>query len=126
MDSSQVAFEVAGTLAFKQASKEAKPVLLEPIMKVEVECPQVHQGPIAGDITSRRGVIMTTGLRENISHVTAEIPLAELFGYATDLRSLTQGQGTFTMELHTHRRVPSSIHDDVVKQRLKQLSTVHA
>ena len=126
VDSSDRAFQLCAEGCFRETFRKTKPVLLEPIMKVDVECPQVHQGPIAGDITSRRGVIMTTGLRENISHVTAEIPLAELFGYATDLRSLTQGQGTFTMELHTHRRVPSSIHDDVVKQRLKQLSTVHA
>ena len=95
-------------------------------MKVEIECRETQQGPIAGDITSRRGVIMTTGLRDGISHMTAEIPLAELFGYATDLRSLTQGQGTFTMELHAHRRVPASIHEAVVTERRKQLATVNS
>jgi elongation factor G len=123
VDSSDRAFQLCAEGCFRETFRKTKPVLLEPIMKVEIECPETQQGPIAGDITSRRGVIMTTGLRDGISHMTAEIPLAELFGYATDLRSLTQGQGTFTMELHAHRRVPASIHEAVVTERRKQLAT---
>ena len=126
VDSSERAFQVCAEGCFRETFRKTKPVLLEPIMKVEIECPETQQGPIAGDITSRRGVIMTTGLRDGISHLTAEIPLAELFGYATDLRSLTQGQGTFTMELHVHRRVPASIHEAVVTERRKQLATANS
>ena len=126
VDSSDRAFQLCAEACFRETFRKTKPVLLEPIMKVEIECPETQQGPIAGDITSRRGVIMTTGLRDGISHMTAEIPLAELFGYATDLRSLTQGQGTFTMELHAHRRVPASIHEAVVTERRKQLATVNS
>jgi elongation factor G len=126
VDSSDRAFQLCAEACFRETFRKTKPVLLEPIMKVEIECPETQQGPIAGDITSRRGVIMTTGLRDGISHLTAEIPLAELFGYATDLRSLTQGQGTFTMELHVHRRVPASIHEAVVTERRKQLATVNS
>ncbi|MEE3371726.1 MAG: elongation factor G [Planctomycetota bacterium] len=126
VDSSDRAFQLCAEACFRETFRKTKPVLLEPIMKVEIECPETQQGPIAGDITSRRGVIMTTDLRDGISHLTAEIPLAELFGYATDLRSLTQGQGTFTMELHAHRRVPASIHEAVVTERRKQLATANS
>jgi elongation factor G len=92
-------------------------VLLEPIMKIEVECPEQFQGAIVGDITSRRGIIQVTETRERNAQIVAEVPLSETFGYATDLRSMTQGQGTFTMELALHRRVPTALQQAIVAER---------
>ena len=86
-------------------------------MRVEIEAPEAFQGPIAGDTVSRRGIISSTDVIEGISRVTAEVPLAETFGYATDLRSMTQGQGTFTMELLCYRRVPPSIQEEIIAKK---------
>jgi elongation factor G len=88
-------------------------------MKVEIECPEQFQGSIAGDITSRRGIIMSTDMSDGVTKLEAEVPLAETFGYATDLRSMTQGQGTFTMELALYRKVPGSIQEDIVTEKKK-------
>ena len=86
-------------------------------MRVEAEAPEAFQGPVTGDIVSRRGIITFTDTLEGISRIIAEVPLAETFGYATDLRSMTQGQGTFTMELLCYRRVPPSIQEEIIAKR---------
>ena len=88
-------------------------------MRVELECPVNFQGPVTGDLTSRRGIVMSTEYNGNDSVILSEVPLAETFGYSTDLRSMTQGQGTFTMEFGKYRRVPSSIQEEVLEQRKK-------
>ncbi len=117
VDSSDKAFQICAQGCFRETFPKARPVLLEPIMKVEVECPESFQGAIVGDITSRRGIIMSTEMREGNAQIIAEVPLSETFGYATDLRSMTQGQGTFTMELSRYRRVPSSLQDAIVAEK---------
>ncbi|MCL4203734.1 MAG: elongation factor G [Pirellulaceae bacterium] len=117
VDSSDKAFQICAQGCFRETFVKTKPVLLEPIMKVEVECPESFQGPVTGDLTSRRGLIMGTDIRENISRIVAEVPLAETFGYATDLRSMTQGQGTFTMELQCYRKVPPSIQEEIIARK---------
>ena len=89
-------------------------------MKVEIECPGSFQGVITGDLASRRGIIASTTVLGKGILVSGQVPLAETFGYATDLRSLTQGQGTFTLELHTYRRVPSSIQQELIAERAAQ------
>lgn len=117
VDSSDRAFQTCGRDCFRETFKKTKPVLLEPIMNIEVECPEHFQGPIVGDITSRRGIITATDMRDGTTLIRAEVPLAETFGYATDLRSMTQGQGVFSMELAFYRRVPASIQEEIVAER---------
>ncbi len=117
VDSSDKAFQICAQGCFRETFPKTKPVLLEPIMKVEIECPEAFQGTIAGDVTSRRGIITSTEIREGISLISTEVPLSETFGYATDLRSMTQGQGTFTMELSCYRRTPSSLQEVIVAER---------
>ncbi len=109
VDSSQVAFEVAGTLAFKQASKEAKPVLLEPIMKIVVTTPEAFVGNVTGDLSARRGMIVDQQQRGNTVAVTAEAPLSEMFGYATAVRGMSQGRASYSMEPLEYRIVPGNI-----------------
>jgi len=120
VDSSDRAFQTCARDCFRTIFPEAKPVLLEPIMKVEIEVPENFQGTVTGDITSRRGIITGSEMRDGIAAITADVPLAETFGYATDLRSMTQGQGTFTMELNCYRKVPASIQEEIVTERRKQ------
>ncbi len=120
VDSSDKAFQVCARACFRETFKKTKPVLLEPIMKVEIECPGSFQGVITGDLASRRGIIASTTVLGKGILVSGQVPLAETFGYATDLRSLTQGQGTFTLELHTYRRVPSSIQQELIADRADQ------
>jgi len=124
VDSSDMAFQVAARGCFRETFLKMKPALLEPIMKVEVECPESFQGPVTGDLISRRGIIMASEVLGGLTQLIAEVPLAETFGYSTDLRSQTQGQGTFTMELAVYRRVPSSIQEEVVAERKKQKQLV--
>jgi len=114
VDSSDLAFQIAAREAFKEAYARSKPAILEPIMRVEVEVPSEHQGPVVGDLTSRRGIIHGTEPRADATVITAEVPLAEMFGYATDLRSLTQGRGTFAMEFGSYRAAPRVVQDDVI------------
>jgi elongation factor G len=90
-------------------------------MKVEVEVPTTFQGPVTGELTSRRGLIVSTEVNGAVAKIEAEVPLAETFGYSTDLRSMTQGQGTFTMEFSKYRRVPSNIQEEIVAEKKKQL-----
>ncbi|HEX5104020.1 MAG TPA: elongation factor G, partial [Pirellulaceae bacterium] len=113
VDSSDRAFQTAAEGCFREHFKDTKPALLEPIMKVEIECPENFQGPITGDLISRRGMIVNTDMRDGITNILAEVPLAETFGYATDIRSMSQGQGTFTMELLCYRKVPASVQEDI-------------
>lgn len=117
VDSSDRAFQTCAQGCFRETFMKTRPVLLEPIMKLDVEAPDQFQGPVTGDIVSRRGIIMSTSNREGLALLSTEIPLAETFGYATDLRSMTQGQGTFTMELLCYRRVPASIQEEIIKKR---------
>ena len=96
-----------------------KPVLLEPVMKIEIECPSQFQGTVVGNLTSRRGMVVATELDGVTARIEGEVPLAETFGYSTDLRSMTQGQGTFTMEFARYRRLPPSIEREVIAERKK-------
>ena len=120
VDSSERAFYICACDCFRETMRQSKPVLLEPIMKVEIECPELYQGDVVGDVIRRRGIISSTDARDSISYINCEVPLAETFGYATDLRSMTKGQGTFTMELATYRRCPSNVQEDVIAERKKQ------
>ena len=122
VDSSDRAFQTCARDCFRIMFPEAKPVLLEPIMKLEIELPENFQGTVVGDLISRRGLIANTDMRDGTTAITAEVPLAETFGYATDLRSMTQGQGTFTMELATYRKVPAAIQEEIVAEKKKQLA----
>ena len=119
VDSSDRAFQTCAKDCFRESFPRTKPVLLEPVMKVEIECPETFQGSIAGDLTSRRGIILSTDMREGSAAIEAEVPLAETFGYATDLRSMTQGQGVFSMELARYRRVPASIQEEIIAESKK-------
>jgi elongation factor G len=116
-DSSEVAFKVAGSLALKEAAKRAKAVLLEPIMAVEVVTPQEFLGDVIGDISRRRGRVEGQEPRGNALAVKASVPLAEMFGYATDLRSTTQGRATYTMQFDRYEEVPGNIADEIVEHR---------
>ena len=121
VDSSEMAFQTAARGCFREFMKKTGPVLLEPVMRVEIESPETFQGGIVGDVTSRRGMIESTDVQsDGTSVVICEVPLSETFGYATDLRSLTAGQGTFTMELSGYRKVPASIQLDIIEERRKQ------
>ena len=117
VDSSEIAFKVAGSLAFKEAAKRAKPVLLEPIFAVEVGVPEDFLGHVIGDLSSRRGRIEGQEPRGNALAVTAKVPLSEMFGYATDLRSNTQGRATYTMQFDSYEEVPASLAEKIVEQR---------
>ncbi len=121
VDSSDRAFQTCAENCFREHFKDTKPVLLEPVMKVEIECPEHFQGPITGDLISRRCMIVNTDMRDGITNIIAEVPLAETFGYATDIRSMSQGQGTFTMELASYKKVPASVQEDIIADKKKQL-----
>ena len=116
-DSSELAFKVAGSLALKEASRRAKPVLLEPIFAVEVVTPEEFMGDVIGDLNRRRGHVTGMERRGNVQVITAFVPLAQMFGYATDLRSTTQGRATYTMQFERYDEVPPSIADDLVGER---------
>jgi elongation factor G len=115
VDSSEMAFRIAGSMAFKEGFMKAKPVLLEPTMKVEVEVPEEFMGDVIGDISSRRGRIEGMDTIDKLSKVKAIVPLAQMFGYATDIRNKTRGQGTFVMEFSHYEEVPNSIAEGVIK-----------
>jgi elongation factor G len=114
VDSSDIAFQIAAREAFKEACRQAAPAILEPIMKVEIEVPTEQQGGVVGDLSARRGTILGTDPRGDVTVVTCEVPLSEMFGYATDLRSMTQGRGTFSMEFGCYRVAPRSVQEDVI------------
>ncbi|MDI6890827.1 MAG: elongation factor G [Thermodesulfovibrionales bacterium] len=114
VDSSELAFKIAGSIAFREAAKKAKPVLLEPIMSVEVVTPEEYMGDIIGDLNSRRGKVQGIERRGNAQVIRALAPLSEVFGYATDLRSMTQGRATYTMQLLHYEEVPKGISEEIV------------
>ena len=120
VDSSEMAFKIAGSLAFQDGAKKADPVLLEPIMKVTVEVPDEYLGTVMGNLTSRRGMLTGTESSNGIQIVNAEVPLANMFGYATDLRSQTQGRGNYVMEPLKYQEVPRSIAQTIMGERAKK------
>ena len=120
VDSSDMAFQICARGCFRETFLKMKPALLEPIMKVEIEFPTEFQGGVTGDVVSRRGIIVTTEQNGNVTVLIAEVPLAELFGYSTDLRSQTQGQGTFSMEFAKYRKVPTNIQEEVIAEAKKK------
>ena len=120
VDSSEMAFKIAGSMAFKDAAKKASPVLLEPIMKVVVITPEDYMGDVIGDLNSRRGEIQGFEDRTGVKQINARVPLAEMFGYATDLRSKTQGRGQYVMEPDGYKEVPKSIAESIVTERSKR------
>jgi elongation factor G len=114
VDSSEMAFKIAGSMAMKEAVTKASPVLLEPMMKVEVEVPENFLGDVMGDLNSRRGQIEGMGSEQGLAKVTAKVPLAEMFGYATDIRSKTQGRGIFSMEFSNYEEVPRNVAEAII------------
>ena len=117
VDSSEMAFKIAGSICFQNAAKKANPVLLEPIMNVEVVTPEDYFGDVMGNLSSRRGQISESGDRGKAKFIKAEVPLSEMFGYTTDLRSMTQGRATSTMEFGSYAKVPKSVEEKVVAER---------
>jgi elongation factor G len=116
-DSSEIAFKIAGSLAFQEAAKRAKPVLLEPIFKVEVVTPEDFLGDVIGDLSRRRGRIEGQERRGNAIAVTGTVPLSEMFGYATEMRSMTQGRATYTMQFEKYDEVPTNVAAKVIEER---------
>jgi elongation factor G len=114
VDSSEMAFKIAGIQAFKHAVRKANPVLLEPIMDVEVVMPEDYMGDVIGDLNSRRGKVGKMEQRGNNQVVTAEVPLSEMFGYSTDLRSKTQGRATYTMTFLSYQQTPRNVQEEIV------------
>jgi elongation factor G len=114
VDSSEIAFKIAGSMAFQDASKKARPVLMEPIMSVEVVTPEEYMGSIVGDITSRRGRIQSMEARGNAQVITCKVPLSEMFGYATDLRSASQGRANYTMQFSAYEQAPKNVSEEIV------------
>jgi elongation factor G len=117
VDSSELAFKIAGSMAFKDACRKAQPVVLEPIMKVSVIVPEEYTGDVMGDISSRRGNILGMEPRNGSTQVDANVPLSQMFGYATDLRSRTQGRGQYSMEPSHYVELPKSIQQELVEKR---------
>jgi elongation factor G len=117
VDSNEMAFKIAGSMCFKEGAAKAKPVLLEPIMKVEVVTPEEYMGDVMGDINSRRGMVQ--GMEDSTSgkQIKAEVPLSQMFGYATDLRSATQGRATYSMEFVKYNEVPASIAEAIIQKQ---------
>ncbi len=116
VDSSEMAFKIAGSLAIKEAARKAKAVLLEPIMAVEVVVPEEYMGDVIGDLNSRRGRIEGMELRSTTQIIKSSVPLSEMFGYATELRSRTQGRGSFTMHFGKYEEVPGSLAEEIVSK----------
>ena len=119
VDSSEMAFKIAGSMAFKEACRKADATLLEPIMKVSVIVPDEYMGDVIGDLNSRRGQIIQLEARPGAQQIDAHVPLAEMFGYATDLRSRTQGRGQYTMEPSHYIEIPKNIQNKIVETRVK-------
>jgi elongation factor G len=116
VDSSEAAFKVAGSMAFKNAMKKAAPVILEPMMAVEVETPEEYMGDVMGNLSSRRGQIQGMGDRGNAKVINARVPLSEMFGYATDLRSGTQGRASYTMQFDSYEPVPKNVAEEIISK----------
>jgi elongation factor G len=122
VDSSDMAFRTVAQTTVREIFPKMKPALLEPVMKIEIEAPSEFQGNVVGDFTSRRGIITVTETLGPATRIQGEIPLAETFGYSTNLRSLTQGQGTFSMEFSRYKKLPASLQEEVIKERRELLA----
>ena len=120
VDSSEMAFHIAGSLAFKEGVAKANPVLLEPIMKVEITIPEEYLGTVQGDVNRRRGNLMGMEINNGSQIIKAEVPLSEMFGYSTALRSNTQGRGNYTMTFDHYAEVPKNIADKIIGERAKK------
>lgn len=121
VDSSDMAFMLTAQECFRENFSRMKPALLEPIMKMEIECPEEFQGSVVGQVSSKRGMVVSTDTQGNTCVIIAEVPLAETFGYSTELRSQTQGQGTFTMEMCKYAQVPGNIQTEIIEERKKEM-----
>ena len=117
VDSSDLAFRICAATALRENFPRTKPAILEPIMKIEIECPENFQGAVVGDLASRRGIITSTETSGNSCRLLGEVPLAETFGYSSVLRGMTQGQGVFSMEFLKYKRVPAAIQETIVRER---------
>ena len=117
VDSSEMAFKIAGSMCFKEGAKAANPVILEPVMKVEVVTPEDYMGDVMGDLNRRRGIV--SGMEDTPSGkvIRADVPLAEMFGYATDVRSATQGRATYSMEFDKYAEAPKNVAEEIIKKR---------
>ena len=120
VDSSEMAFKICGSMAFKEACAKADPVLLEPIMKVVVTAPDEYMGDVMGDINARRGQIVGNEIRNGAVSIEANVPLSSMFGYATDLRSKTQGRANYSMEPSHYVELPKSLQDSIIGARAKK------
>ncbi|WP_316630365.1 elongation factor G [uncultured Ruminococcus sp.] len=120
VDSSEMAFKIAGSMAFKEAMKKADPVLLEPIMKVSVTVPEEYAGTVFGDFNARRGAVRDQEIADGVARIVADVPLSNMFGYATDLRSKTQGRGNYVMEPSHHAEVPKNVGEEIMSERAKK------
>ncbi|CAG1022597.1 partial Elongation factor G, partial [Methylococcales bacterium] len=116
VDSNEMAFKIAGSLGFKEGARKASPVLLEPIMAVEVETPEEYMGDVVGDLSRRRGVVLGMDDNAGVRILRAEVALAEMFGYSTSLRSLSQGRATYSMEFKKYQEAPSNIAESVISK----------
>jgi elongation factor G len=114
VDSSEIAFKIAGSMAFKEACHRATPKILEPIMRVEVVVPEDHMGPVIADLNSRRGQLQGRESRAGTEIIGVQVPLAEMFGYATDIRSRTQGRGSFSMHFSHYQQAPGNVAEEVI------------
>ena len=116
VDSSEMAFKIAGSMAFKEAAKKAQPVILEPMMNVEVVCPESYMGDVLGDLSSRRGKIGGMTQRGEAQVIAATVPLSEMFGYSTKLRSMSQGRAVYSMEFAHYEEVPKSKAEEIISK----------
>jgi elongation factor G len=117
VDSSEMAFKIAGSMAFKEAAKQAKPIILEPIMEVEVVAPSDYLGDIIGDLSSRRGKVGGMTQRGDAQVVAAHVPLAEMFGYSTTLRSMSQGRAVYSMQFARYEEVPKNVAEQIISKQ---------
>ena len=118
VDSSEIAFKIAGSMGFKDGGRKAHPVLLEPVMSVEIVAPSEYMGDVIGNITSRRGKIVSIESRPGLEAINAEVPLAEMFGYATDLRSKTQGRATYSMHFLNYSAISERLAKEIIEKNL--------
>ncbi|MDP6772353.1 MAG: elongation factor G, partial [Anaerolineales bacterium] len=116
VDSSEMAFKIAGSMAFKEAAKKASPTILEPVMALEVVMPDDYLGSVMGNVTSRRGNVKGTTPRNDVQVLEADVPLSEMFGYATELRSMTQGRAVFTMQFSHYAEAPAFVREQIVEK----------
>ena len=123
VDSSEIAFKVAGSMAFKAAAQKAKPALLEPVMSIEVVVPEEYMGDVIADINQRRGRLEGMEMRGGSQIIKGFVPLAEMFGYATDLRSRTQGRGSYTMHLHGYEQAPAAVAEEIISKVQGKVAT---